>query len=677
MTFVTQEKVVGESIQQRTSILDSINDLGPPDLVHLTKSTSTQAASKTPGLGTYFYYTGADCSNSATIAATLNHLANIIGEKPQPWFGKTKYWKVTEATYCTYNAFSRNEVRVRVTFPGQMETTIMDSQGNKVLGDDKNWTETFVTGIVRSLITADNDSADFTSIVEIRKINPFITEGNAEFFFKAFEELFFEGYKLGCSDDAQIPTVSNNYLIDAFILAVQLTGKFEEGLEILSRLKVYEPSIAYLTAKLYLMNDKEVKAIQVLHDSIKENPLDGELLILQSQYCLDKNRLDLALPLAIKAVNSLPSYFKSWALLVKVYIASNQIDKALLTLNSCPMVTHRDKYYLKRISTPTSDSLHLPLPLDVTLDQVTTLNSMDIAIEHNKVDPALLNLPAANLKSTFAKAYDLLTEIVKKTGWEALLKHRTKVFVMEEEFKKDGLSKRSSMSSNMLQRINTNGTENASATGASTVTVDGAQTAADSASSSGMVVKDGQSDFKKKRLCERWLDNLFMLLYDDLRTYTIYKAEAMHFEAQQLPLTKSTLEWELIGLVAQRLGHTNEAAKCYERGLMNRFSVRSCKKLLQYYQEQRSYSTDPIASEKLDDAILELVVKLLVWNHRWYCSFSPNLINTLRKLVNEIGSIKIENEVKVRFDDRNTGVSALVKDNLKYLELYNLIDKDS
>ena len=41
------------------------------------------------------------------------------------------------------------------------------------------------------------------------------------------------------------------------------------------------------------------------------------------------------------------------------------------------------------------------------------------------------------MKSTFAKAYDLLTEIVVKTGWESLLKYRAKVFVMEEEYRKD------------------------------------------------------------------------------------------------------------------------------------------------------------------------------------------------------------------------------------------------
>lgn len=84
-----------------------------------------------------------------------------------------------------------------------------------------------------------------------------------------------------------------------------------------------------------------------------------------------------------------------------------------------------------------NDDLHLPSPVDVVLDEVSNLQSNEITYEQKNLDPQLSNLPAANLKSTFAKAYDLLTEIVVKTGWESLLKYRAKVFVMEEEYRKD------------------------------------------------------------------------------------------------------------------------------------------------------------------------------------------------------------------------------------------------
>lgn len=48
---------------------------------------------------------------------------------------------------------------------------------------------------------------------------------------------------------------------------------------------------------------------------------------------------------------------------------------------------------------------------------------------------ALLRLPAPGLRGTFAKAYALLTLLVSKIGWDELLKTRSVVFVMEEEYR--------------------------------------------------------------------------------------------------------------------------------------------------------------------------------------------------------------------------------------------------
>ncbi|QPG75701.1 hypothetical protein FOA43_003060 [Brettanomyces nanus] len=659
MTSVTQgsipevvEKVIGESLEQRTSILDNINDLGPPDMVHLAK-TMNNSSTKIPCTGTFFYYTGVDSRNSATIAALLHSLVDIMGEKPQLWFGKHKSWKVTEATYCSYNAFSKLDSRVKVQFPGSVESSMIDSSNNKVMESDRLWLETYVCAMVRALITADNDSSDFTSVVEIRKINPLLNKEGTDLFLEGFEKLFFEGAKLGCSEDIQVATNGNNCLVDAFLRCIELTGLYEKGLEIIGRLKSIDPFVSSLEAKLCFMGDQEVKAIKVMHDAVQLNTLDGEIMTMQAQFCLDKGRLDMALPIATKAVNSSPSYFKPWSVLVKVYVALGEYEQALLTLNSCPMVTHKDKYILKRINNPKSEDMHLPLPIDVTLDKVSTLNSVDVAVEHNKIDRSLLNLPAANLKSTFAEAYSLLTSIVHKTGWEALLKYRTKVFVMEEEFKMENGSKES--------------------------VIDGPKKLPEATISEEARARTASlnDDFKKKRLCERWLDNLFMLLYEDLRVYTMYKAELMHFDAQQMELKKTTLEWELTGLVANRLDHLEEAAKCFEMGLEERFSPRCTLKLLQYYTKQRGTKLgDSSKHNEYNDTILELIVKLLVWNHRWYCGFSPELIEALRDLVNEVGRVKVENEVRVRFDDGNTGVFDVVLDNLRFLEIYGTIEAE-
>ena len=139
-----------------------------------------------------------------------------------------------------------------------------------------------------------------------------------------------------------------------------------------------------------------------------------------------------------------------------------------------------------------------------------------------------------------------------KTGWESLLKYRAKVFVMEEEYRKDrqgsatgvngSQTRKNSTTSTSTSNANGNGNGNgngteaqtptnnpstASATTASTTTPsdsDAASTVAikspgpsndteDTTSSTNVSYDD---EFRKKRLCERWLDNLlcyYMKIY--------------------------------------------------------------------------------------------------------------------------------------------------------------------
>jgi len=74
--------------------------------------------------------------------------------------------------------------------------------------------------------------------------------------------------------------------------------------------------------------------------------------------------------------------------------------------------------------------MHLPIPGEVTQSQLFDLPEM----RTGETDPNLLKLPAPGLHGTFSKAYQLLTKINAKIGWDNLLKARSSVFVMEEVF---------------------------------------------------------------------------------------------------------------------------------------------------------------------------------------------------------------------------------------------------
>ncbi|CUM49917.1 unnamed protein product [Debaryomyces fabryi] len=720
-----KEEYLDSSLIERTSRLHTFTDLGPADLCNIHKQSVT--SKKNSEIGTFLYYTGVDTSNSASIAAHLQGLANLIGSKSQYWFGEKKHWKVPELTYCTYNAFSKVDMRVTVHIPGKFESSIINSDG-KLIHDkvsdnesEKLWLETFVTSIIRCLIDSDDDDANKVGgLVEVRKLNPFnngkTSKELLDYFMKGFETLFWDGPKLGCGIEIPQPTIISNYLVDGFIKCVELTQNYEEALEILERLKEKEPGVVTLIAQVLLLKDEEIKAVQVMNDGVISNNRDADLLLLQAQFCVDKKRYDLALNISKQAVKSSPSDFKTWAMLVKVYTKLNDFENALLTLNSCPMNSHKEKYYLKRIVPLKggNEDLHLPSPVDVTLDEVSNLQSNEIGYEQRNLDPQLINLPAANLKSTFAKAYDLLTEIVNKTGWEALLKYRAKVFVMEEEYRKDRNSNANNSSNGHTRKNSTNSDLN----GESTVengTSNGMENDASSTLAMKSPKKDDQTniedmdeslenEFKKKRLCERWLDNLFMLLYEDLRAYTMWQAEYVHFQAQQMEYKKTTLEWEILGLIAYRLKHFKEGSVAFANALSGRFSAKSTREMLRYYQMERSKILSKNSGNannsnnsythnftkvvnQLNEKILECCIKLLVWNHRWYCDFSPSLINILSDLVSKDGLIKIQSLVQAVYsnninatasnDNGNHGITDMMEDIYNFFKEYEINGADN
>lgn len=616
-----------------------------------------------------------DNSSSSAVAAHLNSLANIIGSTPQTWFGKSKPWKVTKAVYASYNAFSKVDVVVAVHIPGAVSSYVIDGYREKIQETDKIWTEVFASGVIRSLLTSEEDDEQVNSIVESRNLNPFPTIGLAKQFFSAFEELFPEGPNIGSSPEIQNPTLISNYLVDAFLKAVELTGLYDDALTILNKLREKDEIVVSLIVKVLLLKDEEIKAVKTIYEGLQKNPRDASLLTLQSQFLLEKNKPELALNSAIQAVNSAPSEFNPWANLAKVYLELGNIEQSLLALNSCPMAAYKEKFHLKRIIPTTPERLHLPLPIDVTLDEVTGLDSVRVAQEHNSIDQALLNLQAANLKSTFARAYDILTEIVHRTGWEALLKYRAKIFVMEEEYRS-----KSSSTTNIVEP-KSNGTSSPS---------------------------DEENSFKKKRLCERWLDNLFMLLYEDLRTYTMWQAEMIHFQAQKTQYEKLPVEWELLGMVAFRLHHYKEAASAFQQALEDRFAPTSTRNLLKYYQleikqlkqkadrshqlQQSTNGHNNVSSTSidhahlspqqlskkitiLDDKILDAVVKLSVWNHRWYCEFAPYLLTALSKVVGREGLVKIQSEVTANYPD--TGVYELMSDSFDFFEKFQIFGAET
>lgn len=116
-----------------------------------------------------------------------------------------------------------------------------------------------------------------------------------------------------------------------------------------------------MVAKAYLAADREVEAVEIIYEALKNNPYCYGLLLVQIDFLLKKKRFPLALKLAKLAVTHAPSEYLTWAKLTEVYIAMDDYESALLSLNSCPMFTFSEKD-THHVVAPART--HLPLKMD-------------------------------------------------------------------------------------------------------------------------------------------------------------------------------------------------------------------------------------------------------------------------------------------------------------------------
>lgn len=553
-------------------------------------------------------------------------------------------------------------MRVEVQIPGTVQSYCIDEKGDKRVADENLWLETYLCSVLRAFSYADDGSGEtIKKIVGVRRFNPIQNTEAEHKFLEAAERLFFNGWQLGSDPEIQVPNLVSNHLTTGLLNYIHTTGRYASGINLFEKLRTRDPEIASLLAQVYISADEEVRAVQLLHEAIQDLPMDYSLLDCQAEFLNKKGRPDLALEIAKRSVVSAPSEFGTWARLAEVYIALERWDLALLTLNSCPMFTYQDKDAPRM---PEPMRVFLPTMPETICDEIDDSGAgSDIELVH----PTLRKLHASTFKGTFLKAYMLLTEITRRIGWDQLLKIRSQVFVMEEEYRHEkqsvSVGSHSRNASTVALRSvspppQTNGhgevqvseepvegessTSNAQPSANAETQADAdaepltPQSAIEAAnqslekpahtvtssivhvpnpddSSSGPPTADGLHPhssyitFRNKRLCERWLDNLFMVLYEDLRVYTIWRTEMAQYAQQQIAYKKSPEEWEILGELAERLHHFPEAVEAYQSCLAMRFSPKAMRGVMKMYEREGEVRY-----------AVSAVIRLVCWQYRWY-----------------------------------------------------------
>ncbi|KDQ10467.1 hypothetical protein BOTBODRAFT_36171 [Botryobasidium botryosum FD-172 SS1] len=679
---------LGESLIARTETLASFRELGPPDLCQAIKSTGRTGQKD---VGSYHYVSGVDASSSASLAAYLNSLTYAIGDS-QAWFSKSAIWKVRSGCYCCFNAFSRVDVRVDVKIPGGVHAYVIDQRGDRHEATPDIWQETYLSAILRSILYSDDPNY---SLQGYRRLDPITSPEGELRFLEAAEALFLKGWQLGSDPEIQVASTVSNHLMAGIMKYFGDSFRFDQAANLFEKLTAREPELASLLARSYIGMNEEVKAVNIMAASLHENPQSYTVLHAQCDFLRSKGKYEWAAKLARQAVNCAPSEFVTWAKLTEVYIELGQFESALLTLNSCPMFTYNERD-LHRM--PPTARTHLPVKQFIADSKILDEHSA----QDNEADVALLRLPAPGLRGTFARAYGLLARLVSQIGWDELLKTRSAVFVMEEEYRmqkaqadiraidgdrsdsngngvviyEDGsvrapgatgtnvdltadddastrgvtgppsvgiqspelvspaipMIKISSESdrereqegidaaleeSGTIADGNESGSTDAAPVGNGAMVEKPKQAAANEEDGAGggpagdiAAAQEGFS-FSNKRLCERWLDNLFMVLYEDLRIWTIFRAEVAHFKTQHVAYRKTGTEWEILGDLGMRLHHKEEAKEAYQRCLDAKFSAKAWLKLLEIYADEGDLQKS-----------LNAAIRLTTYQHRWYAEAS-------------------------------------------------------
>lgn len=516
-----------------------------------------------------------------------------------------------------------------------------------------------------------------------------------------------------------------NQLVDTIVRLCQLDISGETcNLAVNEIRKIYYTTEAvgewdYVILQIYKITpgfNKEQEFLNLVRDHLRDGELFttqlGLILLEQVKFLLSKLNTQMALTMAQKCVSILPLDFECWYTLALTYCLNKDYANAILTLNSIPVIINnrdtslemdvisnvKDFYstmFLKRLSGSNGEVIsektfynYFPNPktsvenLKKTVEveegsikkiwtdmflfnphlrhpisgnhwyQSPIMNSS--VMELGSVEPSLIKLfttsqklvyskqssgsPSSsildfNRKSTWGRCYDLLASMIAMAGWENILQVKTNVFT-DKLTGGDG-----------PYIVN---------------------------NEKGSVIH-----------CEGWLDQLFVVIYEDLKTIININSGDIR--------EHSAIEWGMIGLLGWSVKYNlRESISSLITSVMGTssqggFDYFGTVQLLEIYNEfilsevvdtnidllndaydlrffsnklilqQTGYSEGFCKALEQDylslDFILLILLKLVSWNVRWY-QYTPNyiIVRTLTKLCTKYDLVFVRTSLKIIFE---------------------------
>ncbi|KAF8748412.1 ChAPs (Chs5p-Arf1p-binding proteins) [Rhizoctonia solani] len=637
------EVEIAECVSARTETLASFRELGPPDLCHVVKTTGRAGQRD---IGSYHYVSGVDASSSASLAAYLNSLTYSL-EQDSGWFAKGTSWKLRVGSYCCYNAFSRLDVRVDVKIPGGVQAYCIDLRGDRHEATPAIWQETYLSALLRAIHYADDPNY---RLAGYRKLDPITTpEGEARFL-QTSEALFHKGWQLGSDPEIQVASPVSNHLTSGILKYFGAAGRYAPAVNFFERMYVREPEVASLLATSYIgmIPDEEIKALQTLSAALASSrpdprasistPPSYTLLHVQCDLVRSKGKKlgssfgqtggqcgaqpiricssdtkfvpDVHLQRARPAPDANPArthlpvreFIKDSGILDEDSARDNEADIALLRLPAPSLRGTFAKAYalLTRLASEVGwdELLRKRSAVFVwkkSIEASRCQNGEPIIHEDGTIThgrPADDNASTRGMRrspspgalsnlSTDEVEFAVPTIKVTHEEDESQANGVPTIKVSEHNDEGAGEEKEASGFSGAAE-----GLEKPVSITVSTEEAEHKENGALNEPGSVPPKPDETMSFSTKRLCERWLDNLFMVLYEDLRIWTIFRAEVAHFKTQRVAYKKTGTEWEILGDLGARLHHKEDAKEAYTRCLEQKFSAKAWMRLLEIYADE-------------------------------------------------------------------------------------------
>ncbi|EJS43138.1 chs6p [Saccharomyces arboricola H-6] len=671
------ERKFGQCLHNRTHLIkDLISSgnvgLGPIEIVHMSYSNKHEKEE----FGEYFYVTGIEVSSSSIPIEFLKLL------KSSQRVSKNISSEII-FTFCCFNFFNKLDVRIRYDADGTFQIKAIDcnTETTDLIMTEKMWEETFVSSIIRTVITNSEPEFKPPGLLEC----PFYIEKDTVSSCKKIIELLcrFLPRSLDCGWDStksmQI-TIVNNYLMYSLKSFIAIApGLVDFTIDYLKELTVEDPinNLQYKVAMITILDHtqtRELEMVAILNETMDSllsmlnvlPPRDADsaqlmncmsdLLNIQARFLISRGDYKLALDISNTSTELALDCFESWYNLAKCHIKIEEYEKALFAINSMPRL-HKTDQALETLYSRYLISNYYRKPLngsqqyfDLTSTEYTNISGTlrnckedelkqqifgriamineekvgytkeiwdDIAMKLgpiygpqsvnliNYVSPQeVKNIKNINLiaRNTIGKQlgwfncriYELLMEIINKIGWNGLLNIRTDAFMMETEF----------------YLTSTNTTDE-----------------------NGHIPMEA----RKKRFCERWLDDLFLDLYQDLKLskISLNNKDEKH----------NGLEWELLGLTMLRTWQWEDAVACLRTSIVARFDPVSCYQLLKLYLNPPEDLQDITLLDT--DTVVDLLINKISYDCRFYNYCQIFNLQVLYKLCNELEIDILRNKVLV------------------------------